>query len=716
MTRKLRLSPTDRLTLNARHYRFLETTQSGYLFLSMPDEDSTIGLTVEEIDDCLASPDGLLERGYYEPGDARRALDHRTDFLQNLDEETRSLVLWRHQWVVAFLRLRHEGKVRSTRASVANALPMMAPDIAAFEHAQQRNESSERAGQKRFNRAPPRPSTLLKWVRLYDDAGDDVRALVPRYHSSGNVRDRFCALTERLLCDAIQAYASFQGPTKRQVWQKCVQQFKDVNLERENDGLPRLAIPSRKTVERRISRMDPYTVYAQRKGAAAAGKRFLLYEDGIKARYPMERVEIDEWQVDVITLLDSIGVLNAVPPDIRKHYETTRRWLYVAIDVATRCVLGMRLAERPNVSDAVRTLAEVTRDKTDLAMAAGCTSSWAQGGGLGAVVTDQGSAFIDDLFRSIVLDLRGTGGTPPAGLAWLRGVIERVFLTFGTQLMPLLAGRTFSNPQERGDYPSESLAVHTDESLMRVLTLHVVDIYHNTPHQGLSGETPANCWTRLVGEVGTIPFPSAIERCAVFGIPETRKVTGRGVRVLGVDYVCDALRELHKRAYGSSVSICVNPENLGWILVRTGPHWVVAKAIQRSFDGVALGQWRLASRELRLRFDQQAELSEEVIARALRQIEEINSEQMRKFNITIPSMTPADLAREERQLHLGLTIQPEEQHDLNLPATGDLPGVEVPMPDVKPDLFNQNPAGAEPEPSKDQDRSAPARWGLEDDL
>jgi putative transposase len=97
-------------------------------------------------------------------------------------------------------------------------------------------------------------------------------------------------------------------------------------------------------------------------------------------------------------------------------------------------------------------------------------------------LTDLGAAFVDDNFRTAVLDAHGNPETPPGGLPQLRSRVERIFGTFGTSLMPYLGGRTFSSPKERGDYPSVQSAALSDDVLMQILVIFVVDVYHNRPH------------------------------------------------------------------------------------------------------------------------------------------------------------------------------------------------------------------------------------------
>ena len=73
--------------------------------------------------------------------------------------------------------------------------------------------------------------------------------------------------------------------------------------------------------------------------------------------------------------------------------------------------------------------------------------------------------------------------------------------------------------------------------------------------------TGVPCWERLASKLGSLPFPSAIQRTAVFGIKLERKVKGNGVTVYGVDYVCDYLRQAHKRISDAKVQIKTNPDS-----------------------------------------------------------------------------------------------------------------------------------------------------------
>lgn len=410
-------------------------------------------------------------------------------------------------------------------------------------------------------------------------------------------------------------------------------------------------VPSKETMHRRLSLADPYYVHAKRYGIAAANAKFTLYESGPDVQLPLERVEMDEHLLDVISLFTLTGIWDHLPPERQRRYEQGRRWLYVAIDCATKCVLSMRLAETPNADDAIRTLRDIFIDKTAIARAAGCASTWHHHGGINTLITDQGPAFVSDAFQGTVSSLAITAHLPPAGMPWLRGHIESLFRTVGHQLMPLLAGRTFFDTVQRGDYPSEQLACLCDDDLIRILLTYVIDIYHNQPHGSLKGETPNAAWSRLVGEHGTPPVPDGLTLRQAFGRPLMRQLRGDGVLFCGLSYSCDALREAFLHSPVRKVEIRADLRDVGWIAVKVGASWYPALANQSGFDGVSYDELREATRSTRLRHRQNAELDAPKVREAITRITEDMARILKLREMTPYHTTDLDVERGQAGQH-----------------------------------------------------------------
>nr|WP_231704083.1 Mu transposase C-terminal domain-containing protein [Cochlodiniinecator piscidefendens] len=248
-----------------------------------------------------------------------------------------------------------------------------------------------------------------------------------------------------------------------------------------------------------------------------------------------------------------------------------------------------------------------------------------------------------------------------------------------------------------------------------MLILYVVDVYHNRPHAGLKGETPNNCWKRLGKEKGVVPdVPERIRRRA-FGKPQNRKVSGRGVRVFGIDYTCAALRHFHLHSHETYVDLRIDLNDIGWIMVRIGDEWFPATALQKCFDGVSYDKWEAAARQLRLKFREEAALHESVVAEALQKIATVNAEAERRMGVALRTVTPAGLRRGEEDLFLGLSIDPDDPEGFDLPPDEDLFGSLVPLLDKDGGGATAIPDAVETEEPEAEDDHAPLTWRFDDE-
>ena len=320
-----------------------------------------------------------------------------------------------------------------------------------------------------------------------------------------------------------------------------------MNKTRAAAGLAPLSQPSSKLFAAKIGDLTAYAVCAGRKGIAAARKKFVSISGGLDVTRPGERIEIDEWRVPLQTLIVDAGVWELLTLELQEKVARERWWLSVAIDCASRCILGMRLAPTANSTSAIAVLAMVCANKRRFADAVGALTPWDMRCGFETVATDQGSAYIGDEFRAALVGAGGTPFNPPAGLAEMRARVERIFGTIHTQLISRFTGRSFENTVVLGDYPSEARASLTIDELASVLVRYVTDIYHNLPHEGLNDETPRNAWFRLTKLYNTPPPPDADTRRNIFGVKLTRALTTRGVRFLNVFYQSHDLQAYRRK-------------------------------------------------------------------------------------------------------------------------------------------------------------------------
>lgn len=646
----------DLVILDGVEYRLASHEPEGIVLIGTAPPHLARSISHGELEELLRSP----RFRYIPQGAARTAaernLDGLPEYFRDLPEGKQETALWRLLFVEELLRCIKAGLARRNEASVNTILPAV---IAAVEsHIRKRfRKRFKRAGRMETSRTPPCAKTLLTWTRAYERSGFSIMALVPQTHRCGGRGQMLPG--ELAAFDALIAeYASPLRPTIDQIHERATNFYADFNRDRAEQGLPELRPPSRSTVYRAIKRMDPYETYLQRWGVDAANKKFAIIEYGVQVLRPMERVEIDEWDVDLMTWVSNAGLLDRLTTQQIAALEVIRLVICVAIDCATRCVVGLTLSRSTSSEAAIRTLETVTIDKTAIAVGLGCRHGWHQGGRPETVAADMGSAFVSDDFKITSAGLLARLINPPGGVAKLRSRIERLFGTFATHFVSRFRGRTFSNPEQRGDYDAEAEASLTDQDLLAALVTYIVDVYHQRPHAGLQGETPADCWDRLVAKYG-LPAPvDAMDRRAIFGIELERSISGRGVRVFGADFACDQLRDARKHSHQHKARLRFDPLDLGWIAVEVGGTWYPAHDLSGALSGVSFYQWSAFAKTVMDHNRERAGISAEIFHDGLRRLDLLSTEAANAAQLGRMTFTTEEIDRAEQTLGLGLHLLP----------------------------------------------------------
>lgn len=712
MTIRFRFSKSDMITTAGVAMRPVEITSSGGIFERVGQPGITEAFSHEELSELIRRPDTSYYPAYFDLAaqEARRC--QPVHQINELPPKIRRLALWRKAVCDAFLTLSASGDINRTHDGFARGRAMLSEEVRRLLGETPETRRPAKPGTDIVTRQLPGSRALFQWVRKYEKAGFSALALTPATHRSGNKAPRWCPRAEALMNQVIETYADTQRPTKTQAVKENMALFEVENQRRVEAGADPLAIPSAASIRRRLNMADPFYVYAKRHGAAAAASRFTLFGSGPDVQYPLERVEMDENRLDVISLLTLSGIWDHLPRERQERFESGRRWLYIAIDCATKCVVSMRPAETPNSDDAIHALRDIFEDKTPIAKAAGCESSWHHHGGIGTLVTDMGSAFVSDDFQGTVASLGVTAHLPPAGLPWLRGHIESFFRTLGHQLMPLLAGRTFFDTVQRGDYPSEQLACLCDDDLITILLTYIVDIYHNQPHGSLKGETPNAAWTRLVAEHGALPAPDGLTLRKAFGRPLSRKLRGDGVMFSGLTYSCDALREAFLHSPERSVEIRADLRDIGWIAVKVGATWYPAIANQSGFEGVSYDQLREGMRAIRHKYRKDALIDAPMVLRAIERISEANRRAFALRELTPFHVTDADVERSQAALRY--PVRSDAERLGHIPPSSDplADGIQI---SPRGTASEETPNIAAPDDAHSKKRERRNRWRFNDD-
>lgn len=683
-------------------YRPVEITPDAAILERADEPGITEVFSHEELFRLVQTPEATFRPGYFDWSDRKLQSSVAFDALSVLDDDRKPQVLWRQAICDAFIDFEVRRLIKRTEASFNEMKPQLEAESLRRDGEEFRNKG-KRAGADLRRFKFPCSKSVFNWVRIYEDSGYDPLSLIPKRHRSGNHGVRWCHQTEAWVSRVIETYADTQRPTKIAAIEATIASIKVENERRRGTGEHLLHVPSVRAVRKRLAQADPYYIHAKRNGIGAANKKFTLFETGVDVIAPMERVEMDECKLDIKSLLAATGIHEHLSPERRAALEQGRRWICVAIDCATKSILALRISENPSADEAIRTLRDIYTDKTAIAQACGCESAWHQFGQIGLLAVDQGSAFASEAFQTAAKSLGIVLQFPPGGLPWLRGHIETFFRTLGHQLLPLLSGRTFFNPVERGDYPSEQLACLSDDDLIRVLITFVVDIYHNQPHGSLGGERPRDCWDRLVAQEGTLPMPDGHVMRKAFGRRFERTLRGDGVLFAKNSYSCEAFLHSPER----KVEIRVDTRDLGWIVVKVGGVWHAATANVSGLDGRSYDELKEATRTLRLKYQHQSELNFPIVQRAFSRISETNYAAMTRMELTPFHVTDDEIQRNEKALHYSLRSAEERLSSDAISSDPLADGLEI-----------QGPEDQQEDPLPSADHQRPARkstWRIGDD-
>ena len=373
-----------------------------------------------------------------------------------------------------------------------------------------------------------------------------------------------------------------------------------------------LQVPSRGTVLRRIVQLDPVRATLAREGHDAA--RALHPAGGVPPDVTglLQQVQMDHTPVDVIVV------------DERHRLPIGRPYVTVAIDVASRCVVGLVVTlEAPSATSVGLCLARTATSKQAWLEQLGVEAVWPMSGKPHELYVDNASEFKSEALRrgceqhGIGLEYR------PPGLPHFGGIVERVIGTMMGLVHDELPGTTFSNTAQRGAYDSDGRAVLTMTELNAWLVLAVA-CYHGQVHDSLS-RTPAAVWAELAERDGT---PSTVSNETTFLIdflPVIRRtLTRSGFVVDHVQYYSDALKPwVARREQLGKFVLRRDPRDISriWALDPDGTTYVAVPYRVSSRPPISI--WEQQAAIARLREQGRADVDEQALFATVAQMREI---------------------------------------------------------------------------------------------
>jgi putative transposase len=488
-------------------------------------------------------------------------------------------------------------------------------------------KGSQRGGKAHKYMTVIGPRHFFRLHDRYAENGFRVEALVSTANGPGALPSRFDREDLAIWMEHAKLFAASKRPKISGALQMLEAKIAQLNTVRITYGQRPHEMPKPKFFNKLVKGLGRYFLTASRFGDDVAKAALSKTENGLQVKRPGQRIEMDEWKIDLLVLMTFAGLAEKMTDEERDLIKSTRIWVSVVIDVATRCILAMRFSARaPSEDSSMAALEMAVSDKSMLSAVIGAGTPWIYNVLFSNLVTDWGPAFRATRLRAAVAQLRGTHQFTAAGWAAGRGTIESVFKTQGMRFMHWFEGRTFSNVVDRG--PNGTDAKLNIDELNRMLVRAVVDIYHHTPHDGLNGATPHNEWLRLTAKYGILPPLHPDQRRHVFGTKIAKAISDKGVRFLGIHYQHARLHEMRRDqaalpgAKAPRTEIRVDRFNLRKISFWDGSRWVEAEATMGLPEDVSVWEWVGATKELRAIHRANAKLHLSVLLKAVNDLRE----------------------------------------------------------------------------------------------
>ncbi|MFF1818401.1 Mu transposase C-terminal domain-containing protein [Kribbella sp. NPDC058245] len=373
-----------------------------------------------------------------------------------------------------------------------------------------------------------------------------------------------------------------------------------------------LKVPSRGTVLRRVAQLDPLKATQARQGRDAARTKQSAGGAPPPITQLLQQVQMDHTPVDVIVV------------DERHRLPIGRPYVTVAIDVASRCIVGLVVTlEAPSATSVGLCLARMVTNKQAWLEQLGVDAVWPMGGKPYELYVDNASEFKSEALRRGCEQHGIEVSYRPPGLPHFGGIVERVIGTMMRLVHDELPGTTFSNVAERGAYDSDGRAVMTMTELNAWLVLAVAN-YHGQIHDGLS-RTPAAVWTELAQRDGTPGMVSNETAFLIDFLPVIRRtITRSGFLVDHVQYYCDALKPwIAQRAQLGKFVLRRDPRDISriWALDPDGTTYLPVP--YRILSRPPISIWEQQAAISRLREQGRADVDEQALFATVAQMRDI---------------------------------------------------------------------------------------------
>lgn len=382
---------------------------------------------------------------------------------------------------------------------------------------------------------PPSCRTVARWVAKYKSFSQNKLCLQDKY--IGNHHLRFPPEVYQILNQAINdVYLKPEYRTGKDVQAYMLGRFME-------QGIPLEQLPTLRSIQRHIKKLDPYIELKIKKGSRIAKKNFQAAGKSIISPFALYMVEIDTHYLDIIIV------------DPKNKVTLGRPFLACAIDVYSRAIVGTYInMYPPSAATTLETIKDmVTRPNQKL-----------PGGIPSIIIPDNGIEFKNNSLARVCEQLKITLTPSQVGTPNNKPHIERFFSTLTHGILQKLPGTTFSNPIDRGNYKSNKIAQLTLEQLKQYIDTWIHDVYHKSIHH-TTGRSPIIMWQDAIEDIQPSVLTD-IDSKILCRRPIERSINHGQVRVDGISYFSHALTTLQAQGI-KTVTVLIDDLNLNEVYV-----------------------------------------------------------------------------------------------------------------------------------------------------
>lgn len=343
------------------------------------------------------------------------------------------------------------------------------------------------------------------------------------------------------------------------------------------------------TVKGCLHRHWPEAEIARRRGGRTASRLYLRRGGRLQPSYPLQVCQIDETEIDVLTV-DGAGNL------------LKRLWVIVLVDVLTHVILGFWLWPRsPNREAIGLCLQHAMRPKSTYFQRYGIDAVDVHGRPE-TIISDRAAWYQalagDRAVKDFRIDVQARRGEPH-----VRGVVERLQGVVNQQLRKL-KGQTGRSPDHRGDYPSAREACLTFGDIDEAVAIAAFRICNGEMDQKTL-RRPDLEWQRLRHLIPDHLLSADWQEVQLAFLPEVQKsLSGKGIRHFALDYWDDRdprLAGLYQNRFRGRLRVKVNRNDVSHIypLEPGSGDWVLVPRADGDLRPIA--EWELKAERAALR-------------------------------------------------------------------------------------------------------------------